>query len=177
MVNATLQAPRLNKARIHSKPMAIDRGSQRIGKRLRSTKRRYWWRFCFGRSEHCVELVVSYRTRKRRIALDGRLLLVAQATSSLRFEHGLAGHHLLVITGTETSGFDVALDSVSFKLLPHRDDVPHEEPIAIRSPPIVAKAPYVDLLTGDAMETTIEPEGTAAARAAFDLFDNLPPHH
>lgn len=59
---------------------------QDIGKHMKKSKRRFTWRFSIDKSEHTVDLVVSYLSGKKKVSLDDRVLYEGQKVMSTSFQ-------------------------------------------------------------------------------------------
>ena len=58
-----------------------------VGKRIKSTKRRYSWKFKLGKTEHELNLYVSKLSGKRKIIVDGDIEFNGKRASGVLFEH------------------------------------------------------------------------------------------
>lgn len=111
-----------------SLPLAVSSGTREVGRRIKASKRLFFWEFCFGPTGrvHRLELTVSVLSGKRVVTLDG-VETMNFATMRPDFLYTLAiGPHLARLEN-EGDGFILALDSLVFNELRNRRDVTSDE--------------------------------------------------
>jgi len=107
-------------------PLSFD--SSNIGRRIKSSKKKYTWKFELDQHIHTVVMFVSRISGKHRILLDDNIVVKARKSghyiSRYSFHIGL---HRIVAYEISDSVFDLECNSVSFKKLYESQNATSEE--------------------------------------------------
>lgn len=58
-----------------------------VGKHLKSSKKRYLWKFSLSGNNHTLTLDTSIITGKIRLAIDGKVLVSSDLVNNVSFQH------------------------------------------------------------------------------------------
>ena len=96
------------------KPLACD--VQNVGKHIKSTKKRFLWRFELDLKEHEIILYLSKLSGKRKILLNGDIHSNEKKSSSTFGSYPLRiGAHSLLVFEIDDNKFDLRVDNLSFE--------------------------------------------------------------
>lgn len=95
------------------KPLLFD--SLNVGKRVKSSKKRFTWKFELDEHEHTIDFYVSKLSGKRKLLLDGDIKLEARRTASYGSYPLRIGRHSLLIYEVDDNIFELRVDNVSFE--------------------------------------------------------------
>ncbi|CAG9331494.1 unnamed protein product [Blepharisma stoltei] len=114
-----------------------------VGKHIKSSKKRFMWKFELDGKEQVIDLFVSKMSGKRKILLNGDIKIEAKRSSSSYGSYPLRiGSHSLLLYEIEDNVFDLRCDNISFEaaLMRNRsksdfsggyvDRAPREEPFS-----------------------------------------------
>ena len=92
---------------------------ENVGKRIKSSKKRHFWRFLVGQQEHTIEMYVGLFSKKRKVLLD-RFIVLESALSGqgTAYPIELKGFRCL-IHEIKKREFDLRIDNRSFQSLLH----------------------------------------------------------
>ena len=105
-----------------SRAFAISHTARDVGRTVRSSKRKFDWRFSLGPrgSERVVELYISVVSGKRLLMYDGaEILHITSSKDKLHHEWRIDGAHTCKLAAVYDS-FELSIDTVPFHQLPQR---------------------------------------------------------
>ena len=105
-----------------SRAFAISHAARDVGRTVRSSKRKFAWRFSLGPrgSEKVVELYISVVSGKRLLMYDGaEILNITSSKDKLHHEWRIDGAHTCRLDAVYDS-FELSIDTVPFHQLPQR---------------------------------------------------------
>ena len=105
-----------------SRAFAISHSARDVGRTVRSSKRKFDWRFSLGPSgsEKVVELYISVVSGKRLLMYDGtEILHITSSKDKLHHEWCIDGAHTCKLAAIYDS-FELSIDTVPFHQLPQR---------------------------------------------------------
>ncbi|CAG9311502.1 unnamed protein product [Blepharisma stoltei] len=87
-----------------------------VGKHIKSSKKRFMWKFELDGKEHVIDLFLSKISGKRKILLNGDIKIEAKRSSSSYGSYPLRiGSHSLLLFELEGNIFDLRCDNISFE--------------------------------------------------------------
>jgi len=87
-----------------------------VGKRIKSSKKQYIWRFQLGERDITVELFNSKMSSKKKIMVNGQLKAeMKQKSDSFMYQMTLSGKRLTIQAVND--GFDLVYDGTMFAVL------------------------------------------------------------
>lgn len=96
------------------KPLAFDKC--KVGKRIKSTKVKFLWKFELDNKEYEVTLFLSKLSGKRKILLNGDIHTTAKRSSTVFGSYPLRiGSHSLLIFEVDDNKFDLRINNMSFE--------------------------------------------------------------
>ncbi|CAG9319931.1 unnamed protein product [Blepharisma stoltei] len=95
------------------KPLLHD--SYNVGKHIKSSKKRFTWKFELDGQEHVVDLYVSKISGKRKVLVDGDIKIQAKKSAIYGSYPLKIGRHNLLINEQIDSVFDLQVDNCSFE--------------------------------------------------------------
>lgn len=96
------------------KPLAFDKCN--VGKRIKSTKKKFLWRFELDNKEYEVILFLSKLSGKRKILLNGDIHTTAKRSSTVFGSYPLRiGSHSLLVFEVDDNKFDLRINNMSFE--------------------------------------------------------------
>ena len=96
------------------KPLAFDK--RNVGKHIKSTKKKFLWKFELDNKEYEVSLYISKLTGKRKILLNGDIHTTAKRSSTVFGSYPLRiGSHSLLVFEVDDNKFDLRIDNMSFE--------------------------------------------------------------
>jgi hypothetical protein len=89
---------------------------QAVGRRIKSTKKRYTWKFALDDHPYQIDLFVSKFSGKKVLKVDGEKLYEGKKEGKI-FHRSLEinGHNIIIIEVGK--GFDLRIDGVSFNII------------------------------------------------------------
>mmetsp|Transcript_13032 Transcript_13032/g.24253 ORF Transcript_13032/g.24253 Transcript_13032/m.24253 type:complete len:252 (+) Transcript_13032:785-1540(+) len=120
---------------------ALDFNIDAIGKRVKSSKKKYTWHVAVDDDVHCVELFISFLSNKRKLFCDGNVVMVQSHFSTpldYDFRIGKAPSRVLILSGEYELEVNGNLFSKLFKALtePEQPDFSSTETEKVPEPQV-----------------------------------------
>ena len=89
---------------------------QSVGKRIKSSKKRFLWRFEIDGNQHQVDLYCSRLSGRRKLFFDGDLKHDTYTTGGIGASYPIRyGRHVFLIVQVGDCDYDLRIDNISFK--------------------------------------------------------------
>ncbi len=111
-----------------SQPFQVHSEVAEVGKRLKASKKRFYWRFGIGGSKHECLLIHSLMSGKKQVFVDGQQV---HASQNQKRDFGFqfqCGGSLCVISASESGPHELRIDGALFNNLPYESAVPMGSP-------------------------------------------------
>lgn len=107
---------------------AIHYDEQAVGRRIKSSKKRYTWKFSLDDEPFTVELFSSKFSGKKSMRINGEKCFEGKKEGKV-FHRSIEikGHNLIIIEVGKQ--FDLKIDGISFKILQNQSSYDHKETI------------------------------------------------
>ena len=89
----------------------------KVGKRIKASKKKFTWKFSVDNREHTVDMYVSSLSGKRKVLLDGDLLYSGKAQNGVYFHYPMKVDRLMVAIEQMEDTWDLKISGVSFSQL------------------------------------------------------------
>ena len=101
---------------------------QAVGRRIKSTKKHYMWKFALDSKVYTVDLFVSRFSGKKKLRIDGEVRFEGKKQGKIfHISVDIGSHSILIIEVGK--GYDLRIDGISFQILqkqaifnPHMDE-------------------------------------------------------
>jgi hypothetical protein len=100
-----------------------------VAKRFKRSKQKFCWHFAVDSTVHCVELIVSFLSKKRRLVVDG-CTVMRQGRTSLPVHFTFRVGRVTCTALTVLGQFDLEIEGILFSQLPKEPQLPAREPLA-----------------------------------------------
>ena len=89
----------------------------KVGKRIKASKKKFTWKFSVDSREHTIDMYVSTLTGKRKVLVDGDLVYSGKSQSGVYFHYPLKIDRVMVAIEQLEDSWDLKIGGVSFSLL------------------------------------------------------------
>lgn len=86
----------------------------KVGKRIKASKKKFTWKFSVDSREHTVDMYVSTLTGKRKVLVDGDLVYSGKSQSGVYFHYPLKIDRVMVAIEQLEDSWDLKIGGVSF---------------------------------------------------------------
>lgn len=89
----------------------------KVGKRIKASKKKFTWKFSVDSREHTIDMYVSSLSSKRKVLLDGDLVYSGKAQSGVYFHYPMKVDRVMVAIEQMEDSWDLKIGGVSFAQL------------------------------------------------------------
>lgn len=93
---------------------ALDYIVEDVGKHLKSSKKRYLWKFSLSNVSHTLVLDASIITGKVKLTLDGKVLVAGDLSSNVSFQHHFKVDEFAMIILQQSTDFELRINNQTF---------------------------------------------------------------
>lgn len=89
----------------------------KVGKRIKASKKKFTWKFSVDSREHTVDMYVSTLSGKRKVLLDGDLVYSGKSQSGVYFHYPMKVDRVMVAIEQMEDAWDLKIGGISFAQL------------------------------------------------------------